>query len=271
MWRYVVSWLLWVSGEPQTRSKVEITRQSMHEFDGDTWKYNALMDYVAFNELSEFIGNNAALDAHAGSYAVTGDTSAFSQAQLDSLRTAKIETLEATLSHFGSQTVISLCTTFEVCVREYFRALFLVKPQAMFDFLGSEDSRGHIPLKEILQVSSYQDLLARLAHTASGTASKGKYGQVYARALSRSGTSGSKAQTEKLNALQFERNKFIHERHRPTVSLEVVRSAHLVVDDAIQGLCKAGVDVGLPGRFTCVNPEIQLIVESVVLDVRRDG
>jgi hypothetical protein len=242
----------------------------MHEFDGDTWKYNALMDYVAFKELNEFIGNHAALDAHAASYEVMGDTGAFSQAQLDRLRTAKIDTLKDTLSHFGSQTIISLCTTFEVCVREYLRALFLREPQAMFDFLGSEDSRGHIPLKEILQVSSHADLLARLAHMASGTASKGKYGQVYARALSCSGTSGGKVQTEKLNSLQVERNKFIHERHRPSVGMEEVRLAHLVVDETIQGLCQAAVDVGVPGRFTCVNPEIQLTVESIAADARRD-
>lgn len=233
--------------------------------------YNALMDYVAFKELNEIIGNNAALDVHAGSYEVMGDLGAFSQEQLDGLRVAKIDTLKNTLSHFGSQTIISLCTTFEVCVREYFRALFLVKPQVMFDFLGSEDSRGQIPLKEILQVSSHADLLARLAHTASGTASKGKYGQVYARALSCSGTSGGKVQTEKLTSLQEERNRYVHERHRPSVGIEEVRRAHLVVEEAIQGFCEAGVDAGVPGRFTCVNPKIQLVVESVVVDARRHG
>lgn len=242
----------------------------MYEFDGDTWKYNALMDYVAFKELDEFLGNHTALAVHAESYEILGDTEAFSQAQLDELRVARIETLKSTLSHFGNQTIISICTTFEVCVREYLRAIFLIRPKAMFNFLGPEDSRGHIPLKEILQVSSHGDLLARLAHTASGTASKGKYGQVYARAISSSNFTGSKDLIERLNSLQAERNKFIHERHRPIVGMEEVRQAHLVVDDAIDGLCQAGIDVGIPGRFTCVNSEVKLMVDSIAIDVRKD-
>lgn len=250
---------------------LEIMKRNTREFDGDTWKYNALMDYVAFKELDEFVGNNAALDVHANSYAVLGDLEAFSQAQRDQLRTTRIGTLREALSHFGRQTIISLCTTFEVSVREYLQALFQIKPQAMFDFLGYENSRGHIPLKDVLQVSSHSQLLGKLARTAAGTASKGKYGQIYIRALTCSGFNSDKVLTEKLNLLQIERNKLIHERHRPSVGKEEVRLAHLVIDEAIEGLCRIGVDAGVPGRFTCVNPEIQLTVESIVLDARRES
>jgi len=65
----------------------------MYEFDGDTWKYNALMDYVAFKELHEFVSNEVATEAHASSYEVIGDVKAFSEAQLDKLRTDKIDTM----------------------------------------------------------------------------------------------------------------------------------------------------------------------------------
>lgn len=244
--------------------------QNTHIFDGDKWKYNALMDYIAFKELNELLGNSAALEAHAGSYEFLGDAGAFSKEQLDNLRISRIETLKGTLSHFGNQTIISLCTTFEVCVREYLQAIFLIKPQAMFEFLGTEDSRGKVPLREILEVSSHSDLLARLARTASGTASKGKYGQVYERALSCSGSSASKIQTEKLNLLQIERNNFIHERHRPSVGMEEVDLAHLVIDGAIQGLCQAGVDAGVLGRFTCTNPAFEITIQNIVIEARRD-
>lgn len=241
----------------------------VQKFDGDTLKYNALMDYVAYKELDGFVGNDVAMNVHALSSSVLGDIESFSQAQLDELQIAKIDTLKEALSHFGCQTIISLCTTLEVSMREYLRVLFLVKPQAMFDFLGLENSRGHIPLKEVLQVSSHADLLARLAHTASGTASKGKYGQVYIRALSCSGSGGDKDLVEKLNSLQVERNKFVHERHRPNVGMDEVLKAHLVVDETIQALCKAGVDAGVPGRYTCVSP-VQVIAKSFVVDVLKD-
>ena len=181
---------------------------------------------------------------------------------------ASLTTLKETLSHFGSQTIISLCTTFEVSVREYLRALFMIKPQAMFEFLGTEDSRGCVPLKEILQVVSHGELIGRLAHTASGNASKGKYGQVFLRALTCSGFSCDKDLIEKLNVLQVERNKLVHERHRPNVGMEEVRQAHRVIDEAIESLCRSGVDAGVHGRFTCVNPEVQLTVKNIAINAR---
>lgn len=241
----------------------------MYEFDGDRRKYDALMDYVAFRELNEFVGNNAALQTHANSYEIVGDVEGFSPIQIEQLRVGRINTLKETLSHFGSQTIVSLCTTFEVSAREYLRALFIIKPQSMFEFLGAEDSRGHVPLKEILQAASHNELIGRLAHTAAGTASKGKYGQVFLRALTCSGFSCDKDLIEKLNALQVERNKLVHERHRPNVGMEEVLQAHLVVDEAIESFCRSGVDAGVHGRFTCVNPEMRLIVKNIAINARH--
>lgn len=241
----------------------------MREFDGDTWKYNALVDYVAFKELHDFVTNEEATKAHVNSYEVIGNVERFSALQVEEMRAEKICTLKETLSHFASQTIISLCTTFEVSAREYIRALFCIKPSAMFDFLGAEESRGNVPLKDILQALSHAELVERLADRASSVASKGKYGQVYLRALSLSGRNGGSDLVEKLNTLQVDRNKFVHERHRPVVGIENVRAAHVVVDDAIENLCWAGVGLEVPGKYTCVQPLTKLIMESAIITVKK--
>jgi hypothetical protein len=54
----------------------------------------------------------------------------------------------------------------------------------MFEYVGSEESmKGYVSLHEILRLDSHGNLIMRLAEIASGVASKGKYSQVYGRAI----------------------------------------------------------------------------------------
>lgn len=235
----------------------------MSEFDGDHRKYQALMDYVAFKELHEFVSNSAAIAAHTDSYAVRSHGS-FAKSKVAELRLAKAEELRSALTHFACQTVVSLCTTFEVAVRDFLQAVFTVRPAGMFEFLGPEDARGHVSLKEVLQAVSHDELVGALAKKAAGTASKGKYGAVFARSTQLAGGVADKEIVKRLDGLQAERNRLVHERHRPSISLEEVLSAQATVDTAIEALCEIAVTAGVPGRYTYVRSDTVWVVQDVV-------
>ncbi|MED5621877.1 hypothetical protein [Ideonella sp. BN130291] len=235
----------------------------MNEFDGDHRKYQALMDYVAFKELHEFVSNSAAIAAHTDSYAVSS-LGPIAASKVVELKVAKAGELRGALMHFACQTIVSLCTTFEVAARDFLQAVFAVKPDGMFEFLGPEDARGHVPLKDVLQASSHDELVGALAKRAAGSASKGKYGAVFARATQLAGGTVDKAIVSRLNSLQTERNKLVHERHRPAIGLEEVLNAHATVDAAIDALCEIAVKAGMPGRYTCVHSDAAWVVQDVV-------
>jgi hypothetical protein len=242
-----------------------------YEFDGDTWKFKALEDYIAYKELDAFVTNDAATEAHVGCYQLraAGDIALFEN-QLVLLQTQMISTLRDALSHLACQTIVALCTTFEVTARDFFRSYFETNPAALFDYVGPEDARGHVSLHEILNAKSHSDLVRQLADRASGVVSKGKYGQIYSRASALCGGSEDKNLTQRLNVLQAERNKFVHERHRPNVVLENVTQAHCVVDAAIEALCQLGATKGVPGRYTCVQPTTRMVIDDASLFVKDD-
>lgn len=242
----------------------------MHYFDGDTWKYNALMDYASFKELNDFILNDAAADAHSNSYHIIGDPVSFSKSQIEEIKNHKIEALRDALTNLSSQTIISLCITFEVCAREFLRALFVIKPATMFDYLGTEDAKGYVSLKEIIQTASHSELIAKLADKASSVASKGKYGDVYSRALSICGQSVESGLKAELNTLQVERNKYIHERQKLNAGINEVSKVHMLIDTAIEGLCNLGAIHGVPGSYTCVRPETFVEIKDIALMVKKE-
>jgi len=243
----------------------------MHEFDGDTWKFKALEDYVAYKELDEFVHNDLATQAHVNSYRLsTTDADAFPKTCTDTICDRKILTLRDALTHFARQTTVSLCTTYEVTVRDFFKTYFQTNPAALFEYVGPEDAKGYVALRDILQVESHTELIVRLADRAAGAASKGKYGQVYARAFALCGVPEDKELLQRLNSLQVERNKFIHERHRPDCGLNEVTEAHSIVDGAIEGLCELGVAKGIPGRYTCIRPTMRLIAKDIAFVIKKD-
>lgn len=243
----------------------------MHEFDGDTWKFKALEDYVAYKEISGLVNNDEATQAYVNAYRIDAtDVEVFPPEHLTALRNQVTSTLRESLGHFACQTIISLCTTFEVTAREFFRAFFAASPATLFDFTGPEDAKGHVPLRDILQVSSHSELIARLADRASGVASKGKYGQVYGRAQALCSQAGDKDLMQSLNRLQSDRNRYIHERHRPNVGMKEVKDAHAVVDTAVERLCELAVMKQVPGRYTCVRPIMMLEVEDIAVLVNDE-
>ena len=133
-----------------------------------------------------------------------------------------------------------------------------------------QSTSGHVALREIVQAASHRDLIANLADKAAGAATKGKYGQVYARAFSLCGGAENKELSQTLNALQAERNKFVHERHRPDAGLDHVYAAHTAIDAAIVGLCEIGISCDIPGRYTCISAAERIPPDSMTPHSQAD-
>tara|TARA_Y100000815_G_C13306699_1_gene486769 strand:- start:1086 stop:1550 length:465 start_codon:yes stop_codon:yes gene_type:complete len=144
-------------------------------FDGDRLRYKSLKDYVAFKAFYDFASDKDALDAHIHSHEYYAlDSSLHEEGTEIRLRENKSEEVGFSLTHFGGLTVVSLCTTFEVAVKEFLCCYFFYNPNSMYEFIGRDESRGLVPLKDVLLEDTYQGLILSLAKKASSKASKGK-------------------------------------------------------------------------------------------------
>ena len=233
-------------------------------FNGDTWKYKALEDYASYKALYDFATSSSALQAYESSlqyYAAIPEL--HSDDTERSLRKQKSEDVERALSHYGSQTIVSLCTCYEIAIRDFFEAVFIAHPERLFDFIGPEGAKGHVSLREIIMRSSLRELLIELSRQAAAVASKGDYGKALLRA-----STLVKVQldtnAEDLVALQKTRNKIVHEAIRP-IALPSIEDAHSTVDRAIESLCRMGLAAGIPGRYSCIDGSNTMLIQSVAL------
>src|SRR6185503_12991278 len=104
-------------------------------FELDHWEWKALEDFIAFKDMHEFISNSHAMDAHIASFNYVAAEPALHQEDAErELREELAARIKASLGHFASQTIISLCTTYEVATKQFFKSLFIANPILMHDF-----------------------------------------------------------------------------------------------------------------------------------------
>lgn len=221
-----------------------MSQDHQHEpfFDGSFWAAKALDDYVSYKEFSEFVGNSRALQAYTDSFQLLSignpilpdsDTEA-------KLKRGKVNALVASLGHYGAQSIVSLSTTLEVVMRDFFTQLFVQHPKLAHDYVGSDQKKGTVPFNDVLEHESRTALLFHIAKQAAGTASKGKYSN----ALQRVGKLCSVKVPQEIvvgaTRLQYLRNRVVHERDRPDLDLHAVGTAHDCVRDVVHFLCMAG-------------------------------
>lgn len=235
-------------------------------FDGDTWKYNALEDLISFKTFHDFVGNVAAVKAYVDSleYHEGVPELRIENAEL-SLRKTKKNDVEKALDHYGSQTIVSLCTCYEVAIRDFFRCVFISKPEAMYAFVGPEGAKGHIPLRDVINSASRELLIADLATRSAATATKGGYGQSLERASNLVGAETNRVLTVELGMLQKSRNAIVHERSRESVTLAAVASAHTTIDAGIETMCRIAYGAGIPGNYTCIDHSHTFVIQSIAL------
>lgn len=233
-------------------------------FNGDTWKYKALEDYASYKALHDFATNSSALQAYENSlqyYAAIPELHPDGTERL--LRKQKNEDVERALTHYGSQTIVSLCTCYEVAIRDFFKAVFIAHPDRLFDFIGSESAKGHVSLRDIIKYGALSELLIELSHRAAAVASKGEYGKALFRASALVKVELD-TNAEALAALQKTRNAIVHEARR-LITLPSIADAHSTVDEAIESLCRIGVAASIPGHYSCIDRSNAMLMQSVAI------
>ncbi len=233
-------------------------------FNGDAWKFKALEDYASYKALHDFATNSSALQAYESSlkyYAAIPELHPQSTERL--LRDHKNEDVERALSHYGSQTIVSLCTCYEVAIRDFFTSVFIAHPDRLFDFIGPEGAKGHVSLRDITMHNSLGELVIQLSRRAAAVASKGDYGKSLLRASALVKVELDTKVTA-LVALQKTRNAIVHEAARP-ITLPSIADAHDTVDGAIESLCRLGLAAGIPGRYSCIDQSNTMVIQSIAL------
>lgn len=244
-------------------------------FDGDYWVWKALEDFIAFKEIHAYVNNQLAMNAYKSSMSYIALEPDMHEEGTELEHKNRVEsTLRNSLDHFASQTLVSLCTTYEVAVRQFFKCLFVKHPICMHDFIGHEQQKGIVLLKDIIKAGNYSDVIKGTAEQASGAASKGKYGRILGRASNLCKYEIETDMIDSLNLLQSKRNKIVHEKNIESLIIEDIGKAHILISKAIESLCYMALEKNVPGNYTYIKPET-VVLKSVAflkfdVDIHED-
>ena len=221
------------------------------KFDADLWRWRCLYDFVSYQTLSDLIGNSSAIDAHLKTRPVitaTGEapTAEILQMLLDSER----NTIEGLVDHFASQTIVSVCTSFEVAIKEFLSVWFFHHPQHIHEYLATNQTKGVVPLKGIIDATDRDELLQRLAAKAADVATNGIYSKVLGRVEKHSKIAAPSGLAEDMSALREIRNRIVHEKEQESGRSIAVSKAQHAVDEAILYLARVGDVSKLPGMYS---------------------
>ncbi len=211
------------------------------KFNGDLWRFKSLEDFFSYRDLFEYIKNQDAMNQHTESFEYfCGEPELHPSNSEQELKDNVKESISSSLDHFGSLTVVSLCTTYEVSVKEFLSCIFFYNPEYMFNYLGTDESKGDVNLKEILRASSHEELIINLAKTSSSKASKGRYGDVLRKISKLCGENQDIELSDKLNDLQSERNSIVHDKLNKSWSCEQIQDREEIISASLELLCRFG-------------------------------
>ena len=235
-------------------------------FNGDGLRFKSLEDYVAFKSFHDFVNNKNAIDAHLKSYEYYATDPSLHEERTDiMLGNQKTEDIISSLNHFGGLTLTSLCTTFEIAIKEFLCCYFFHNPKTMYGFLGRDDSKGMVSLNDMLTVNTYQALIVNLATKSASKASKGTYVEAFSRVGKLCKANIDKEVLTKLNDLQTYRNKIVHEKFLKQWTLSDISDYEVLVSSVIEEICRFGIAKNIPGKYTCVSGENRMELASVAV------
>ena len=225
---------------------------SKQGFDCDTLLYKALQDYISYKAIHEFINNRAAMNSYKSSFSIITTNEELRNESSDSLYENIEEELKGSLSHFASQALISLCTTYEVSAVAFFKALFVCNPKYMHSFVGSNDTKGkgYIRLSDVVDAGDFTEFIDELAYSASKRATKGKYGGILKRACKLCNSDIDENFLKKIDKVQERRNEIIHEKKVGSYSLGEISEVHQTITEAIEILGKLAMSKEVLGAYT---------------------
>lgn len=236
------------------------------KFDGDHWAWKALEDFIAFKDMYEYVTNQSAMDTHKDSmnyFAIVPNLHDSDSAS--KLRNQTERSLKSSLYHFAAQTLVSMCTTYEVALKQFFKCLFIKYPNYMHDYIGRTDGRGTVQLKDLVESGDYLSFISSLAEKASSAASKGQYRESLNRAARLCKYEQGESIFKGIEEIQGIRNKIVHEKHLPILDIDELHRFHGILNSVIESLCHMGIEKEIPGRYTYVKPETTIKLKSIAL------
>jgi hypothetical protein len=234
-------------------------------FDADFWEWKALEDFVAFKDMYNYVHNQDAMRTYIESMEVM--SIGVGEVTEDIRRKFCNEAehhIKNALEHFSSQTVVSFCTTFEASAKQFFKCLFCKYPLYMHDYIGNDNRKGTVVLRDVIKAGDYSVLLDNLTENASSVASKGKYGDIIERAAKLCKTEYDCNIRELLNILQNQRNKIVHEKYLASSELDELQRMQSIVAKAIEFLMRFAIIKDIPGKYSYGNPlHLDIYADSV--------
>lgn len=224
------------------------------EFNADLWLWKCLDDLVSYKTLRSLVEDQDAVETHLSSREIiNGDGKPAPPEFVEALSAEVKRSIGKLVVHFGSQTIVTFCTTFEVAVKEFFCAWFVRYPKHMHDYLILGQVKGVVALNDVLGSADREQLLARLAAISSEAACQGKYSKVISRVAAHTRVPFPVGLDKHLQLVQELRNHIVHEKESEAGTLEAIDESHETVDKAILYLANVGCSRGLPGRYTCLS------------------
>ncbi|MES1937997.1 hypothetical protein [Salinisphaera hydrothermalis] len=232
-------------------------------FNPDYWLGQCLDDFVAFKTLNDLVGDDTAIDSHLSSLVViSADGTSVPAEHAEQIRNHQITGVKNLIRHFGGLTIVGLCTSFEVAVREFYEAWFFRYPSQLHEFVEHKSIKGTVPLAEVLRSDSKESLIKELAVKAASNASQGKYSKILIRASTLSKFEFPNDLQDRISSIQEDRNNTVHEKLPHSGGIKEISEAYDIVSEAIMFLADVAYKSGVPGAYSCLNP-----VEMVLTDM----
>ncbi|WP_236199791.1 hypothetical protein [Pseudomonas pseudonitroreducens] len=238
----------------------------MKKFLLDNWQSKLLDHYTKFMNLHELINNSEALAAHRNSleyFAI--EPSLHEEGTEENLRNSIVNDIQGLTTHFASQTLVGMCTTLEVAMKDFFHSVFFTHPKFMTNYVGEEKNKGMIKFSEITSAKSLESLMYDQAEKSAGIASRGKYSKCLLQAGQLCDSPFNDDLISRIAEIQDIRNEVIHENALAELTLENISEIHGTISNAIEGLGRIARSKGVEGNYTWLEGDyIELLSFALV-------
>jgi hypothetical protein len=224
------------------------------DFDVGKWFEHLLFIPEAYGELYFLATNPAAVEIYFATRAPLDDSlgesshaKPFKPEFLESLHTD----LGTAISLLSRQMVVIGATYTEGMISDFLSALFFKHPERMHQFLSGETDRippGYVPLREITESVSREELIKRLADRAASAAARGSFDSRVRRLGEVARLQIVPSMVEPLDQMFKLRNRIVHENAMPTIELAAVMAQFRVLDSFLIELGRAALNNGVPVR-----------------------
>jgi hypothetical protein len=202
-------------------------------FDADKWHQKLLEEEKFFDELTALANDTGAATSHLDELDTTDP---FTK---NYLRAKTIERVQGGISTFHRQLIVLVVTLCEAMTKEFFYCLFRSKNPHMREYLKGDRSnnlKGVVYFSEVIDSSTKDDLIMKLAERASQVATQGKIEDIIKRIEKHSKGEFDGDLKKALPIVYRKRHIFVHEADDSTLDSEVISNIFKIATFYLQQL-----------------------------------